>query len=299
MITVKVPASSANLGPGFDVLGLALTVYNKLEIEPAAKTSLTIIGEGADTLPTGKENLLLITLADFYKRELGTEPPALKIKAVNNIPLARGMGSSSAAIVGAILAANELSGRALSRDEIFSLAADIEGHPDNVAAAVYGGATIAYPVNGGVHKVSAFKPRSNLSALLLVPDKKLLTTAARQALPDAVTYRDAVFNISRTALLVKALMLGESELLATAMDDRLHQPYRAALIPELNKVIEICRAAGADGAALSGAGPTVIALTTGKKAAAVGEKIEARLQLASLAYTIKTCGIDLQGATII
>ncbi len=299
MITVKVPASSANLGPGFDVLGLALAVYNKFEIEPAAKSSLTIIGEGVDFLPTGKENLLWRTLAEFYKRELGTEPPELKIKAVNNIPLARGMGSSSAVIVGAILAANEISGRGLSRDEIFSMAADIEGHPDNAAAAVYGGVTIAYPINDGAHKVSAFKPHPKLSVMLLIPEQKLLTSAARQALPKMLSYADAVFNISRAALLVKALTLGEPELLATAMDDRLHQPYRANLIPELKKVIDICRGGGANGAALSGAGPTVIALTTVKEEPFLSEKIRVQLQLESLSYTIKTCKIDLQGATII
>lgn len=299
MITIKVPASSANLGPGFDVLGLALAVYNKIEIEPAAESSLTIVGEGVGLLPTGKENLLWKTMAAFYEKETKETLPKLRIKVTNNIPLARGMGSSAAVIVGAILAANEISGRGLSRGEIFTLAADIEGHPDNVAATVYGGATIAYSVNNGIHKVSAFTPHTELSALLLIPEQKLLTTAARRALPDMAPYPDVIFNLSRVALLVKALILGEFELLDIAMHDRLHQPYRANLIPELKKAIDICRGAGAHGAALSGAGPTVIALTTAKEQPLISQKIKVQLQQESLAYTIKTCDIDLKGATII
>lgn len=299
MITIKAPASSANLGPGFDTLGLSLGIYNILEAKQSKESRLTIEGEGSDRLSGGDDNLVLRSVAYFYKEILRVSPPKLDIKMVNNIPLSRGMGSSAATIVSGVVLANEISKKGLGKDELFVLAAKIEGHPDNVAASIYGGMTIAY--SGGFEaelSACSFQPHGDLQVLLLVPVAGLSTLEARGALPENIGYGDVTFNLSRVALLIKTFLNGDPKLLRFALEDKLHQPYRTKLMPMLGKTIDICNQAGAYGAALSGAGPTVIAFTSLFEREAVTASIREKLQSHDLEYTVIPCEIDKHGVRV-
>jgi len=299
MITIKAPASSANLGPGFDTLGLSLGIFNILEADKSNESRLVIEGEGSDYLSSGHENLVLRSVAIFYKEILNSPPPKLDIKMVNNIPVSRGMGSSAATIVSGIALANEISERGLTRDELFVLASKIEGHPDNVAASIYGGMTIAYSDVFGNHpKASSFLPQEELRILLLIPGAGLSTLEARGTLPEKIGYRDATFNLSRVALLIKTFLSGDLNLLGPALEDKLHQPYRMKLMPDLEKTIEICDKAGAYGAALSGAGPTIIAFTSLSQREAVMASIKEGLKNSDLEFTVIPYDIDKDGVKV-
>lgn len=291
-VKVSVPASSANLGPGFDVLGLSLNLRNTVSVAASERDTVTITGEGSQRLAHRHHNLVVRSMDHFYEH-IGAVRPALEIGMTNIVPLSRGLGSSSAAIVGGLWAANLFSGAGLSKEEVFPLAVELEGHPDNVAAALFGGLTVAYKSKAGYAALS-LKPSERLRAVLLIPSFKLSTAAARKALPERVSYQDAVFNISRSCLLI-SLLTGQSGVPdRLAFEDRLHQPYRAGLIEDFNDILEECYAAGAIGAALSGAGPTVIAFADDKKVVqvelALREKFSPRYQVLSLE-------IDLEGAT--
>lgn len=257
-VRAKVPATSANLGPGFDALGIALSLYTWIEMAPAEKTSITICGDDSKQLPRDKSNLVYIMAQKLFA-EAGVSMPELSIDMYSEIPLTRGLGSSAAAIVGALGAANALIGSPLTKDELFRLATAEEGHPDNVGPAVYGG--IVSAVWDGAQASSVrLDPPERLVALVAIPPYELKTDEARAALPANVSRADAVFNLSRAALLTAALATNRLDLIRSAMDDRLHQPYRSALVPGLDRVLREAAEHGALGAALSGAGPTAIAL---------------------------------------
>lgn len=258
MIRVMVPATTANLGPGYDCLGLALNLYNTIEIKPAHGLKLTVGGEGALTLPAGEDNLVWVAMKRLWQ-ETGTPVPEAEIVMDNGIPLGRGLGSSAAAIVGGLVAANAWAGGSLSWEELLQLAVELEGHPDNVAPALLGG--LAISVMDGDRAVAVpmgFPDCLNLVAC--VPEFILPTSQARKALPASVPHGDAVFNLSRTALLVAALTKGREELLALACQDRIHQDYRKGLIPGFDNVVAKARTAGALACMLSGAGPSILAL---------------------------------------
>lgn len=258
MVRVQVPATTANMGPGFDTLGMALKMYNYVEMEAAGYgLQIDVEGEGADQIPRDKRNIVYSAAARVFKVS-GFSPAGLRIKITNNIPLARGLGSSAAAIVGGLVAANVISGSKLGEKELLNMASEIEGHPDNVAPALLGGIVISALVDGEV-KCSKIDAPAKLKCVAAIPDFTLATKLAREVLPQSVSIVDAVFNISRTALLVTALMKQDFNLLATAMDDKIHQPYRANLVPGMKKVFAAAKLAGARGIALSGAGPTLIA----------------------------------------
>ncbi|THV42882.1 homoserine kinase [Glycomyces buryatensis] len=257
--TVRVPATSANLGPGFDSLGLALDLYDEVT---AARTpsgvSVEVDGEGAETVATDERHLVAATMLRTFDH-LGVPAPGLHLKCRNRIPHARGLGSSSAAIVAGIMLADDLAESRMSRGEKLALASEIEGHPDNVAPCLLGGFTIAYTTEDGASAVSLeVSPR--VRPWVFVPEVKGLTAAARAALPEKVPYADAVFNLSRAALLVDAITRKPSRLFE-ATDDRLHQSYRAKGMPQSMHLLRELRSAGI-AAAVSGAGPTVIALAT-------------------------------------
>ncbi len=264
-VQVRVPATTANLGPGFDCLGLALELHNQVEMTTAeGDLHITIQGEGADRLPTDESNLVYQAAARLF-RQVGGAPGGLRIRLINGVPLMSGLGSSSAAIVGGLLAANALLGNPLSPDEVLALAVEIEGHPDNVAPALLGGLTVvASDESGPVYRRLAVPA---MRVVLAVPDLAVPTAQARAALPRQVPLADAVYNIGRAALVVQALTTGDFDLLARVMDDRLHQPYRAHLVPGLAHVFDAARMAGAAGVALSGAGPSVVAFAPGQHAA--------------------------------
>jgi homoserine kinase len=263
MVCVQVPATAANLGPGFDCLGMALQLYNTVEMARLGTGGLSIEvqGEGAGEIARDETNIVYRAAMRVFK-QAGNPPAGLKIKLVNNIPVARGLGSSAAAIVGALIAANLLCGNKLSQKELLNLAASLEGHPDNVAPALLGGVVVSVAVEGEI-KCVKITPPPGLKAVLAIPEFTVLTKTAREVLPQMVNMQDAVFNLGRLALLITAFHQGDLGLLPTAMEDRLHQPYRASLVPGMKKVLAAARLAGARGVCLSGAGPSIIALADG------------------------------------
>ncbi|RJE91032.1 homoserine kinase [Paenibacillus sp. 1011MAR3C5] len=258
-VIVKVPASTANLGPGFDTLGMALSLYAWIEMSESVsgETSFQLYGDGMDGLPQDKSNLIY-KVAQLVFKEAGVKVPELRIAMYSDIPLARGLGSSATAIVGALVAANALIGSPLSDQKLFQLATELEGHPDNVGASLFGGIVVS-AWDGSEAQHVRIEPNSRLETLVAIPAFQLSTEKARHALPSQIAMADAVFNVGRSSLLVAALASGELGLIRHAMQDRLHQPYRAALIPGMAEILERAADFGALGAALSGAGPTLIA----------------------------------------
>lgn len=258
LVKVRTPASSANLGPGFDCLGMALGVYNELTIETTSSgLEVEIHGEGEHSLPRDRRNLVVRVIESFFPQLLPLER-GLKVTLQNTIPVTRGMGSSSATIVGTLVAANELAGRPFTREAMHALATKYEGHPDNVTPAFLGGLTVAVMEEEQVFYTKV--PFSPLHAVLFVPDFSTATEKARKILPARVDRRDAIYNVGRAALLVAALSTNQPQLLSVATGDRLHQPYREQLFPQMRAFFQAAREAGARGAFLSGAGSTILAL---------------------------------------
>lgn len=250
-LTARVPATSANLGPGFDCFGLALDLWNEVTIDTEAVPRLTWEGEGADELPTDGADMVSRALA-HAARAGGSSLPSVALHGVNRIPLERGLGSSAAACVAGISLADRLLDLGLEPEEILELAVELEGHPDNAAAAIAGGFTIAF--GDGVIRLD---PHPTLRPVALVPDVRLLTIEARAALGDRVARADAVFNAAHAAATVVALT-SEPALLTQTLDDRLHQDARLALVPAVEGVFRELRAAGVP-VCVSGAGPTLLA----------------------------------------
>ncbi|NIM93043.1 MAG: homoserine kinase [Anaerolineales bacterium] len=251
-----VPATSANLGPGFDCLALALNLRNAVEIELAEMESEIIIeGEGEDMLPRDDSNLCIIA-AKKVLQELGESENDLRIRMINRIPPGSGLGSSAAAIVGGMLASNALADGDLSVNDILNLALEFEGHPDNAAAALFGGLVIVSHDNGVLLRTV---PVPQLHVVCVIPEIDVQTSRMRQILPAQVSYQDAVFNIGRTALTIEALRMGDYELMGRAMKDRLHQPYRQSMIPGYQDAETAALETGAASVVLSGAGPALIA----------------------------------------
>lgn len=288
-VTIRIPASSANLGPGFDALGLALSLYDEITVEclpgSAERLDIEIAGEGADRLPRDKTHLVAQSMARVFA-ELGEAPAGLRISCHNVIPHGRGLGSSAAAIVGGIVAARALiaTGEAqLDNDDMLRLANEIEGHPDNVAAALLGGLTIAWQ-EAGVGKAVRLNAHTNVS--VFIPPTAVPTSAARGALPAQVPHLDAATNAGRAALLVAALAEGHDEVLLAATEDRLHQDYRAGEMPASHEFMSQLRADGVP-AIISGAGPTVLAFAIG---ADLAERTPA-------GWTHRELHVDAPGAT--
>ena len=258
---MRVPATSANLGPGFDALGLALDLFNTLALAPAPTDSLSAAGEGAAQL-AGQSTTIAHDAAHQVLRALGCDVNGVHLEMHNAIPLARGLGSSSAAIVGGMLAANgwarRETGNFLSPRELLEMATQIEGHPDNVAPALMGGLVAAARGESGVAAVRV-EVKVWPQFVAWIPDAELSTSRARAVLPDRVSRADAIYNLSRAALLVAALSAGHWDVLGEALNDRLHQNQRAPLVPGFAEISAAAREAGAAGATLSGAGPTILA----------------------------------------
>ena len=299
-IKVRVPATTANLGPGFDCLGMALDLWNELVVEVADGPAVSVQGEGAGDLPTDPNNLVYKAMEHLFKT-VGTDMPGLKLHCVNEIPLKRGLGSSAAAIVGGLVAADLLLGQSgggkrpsLSKHELLDLAADLEGHPDNVAAALLGGIQLVARENRALLSAPVPVPEE-LRAVLFVPEMTIVTEEARAVLPSRVSMEDAVYNMGRVALLVQALATGSLENLSFATGDRLHQPYRQALFPAMKLIFSAARDAGALGVFLSGSGSTILALTAGREMTVAYEMAEAARR-ANVAGTVKITRPTPQGA---
>ena len=261
-ITVSVPATTANLGPGFDCLGMALDVWNTVTFTTGG-SGFSIAGQGSDDLPVGQGNY--ISSAFSVPFAMTGEPVAeVGIVCRNSIPVGRGLGSSSAAVVAGVLAGNELCGSPFSREELLAMAADVEGHPDNVASAVLGGLQIVVNGSDGIIASSVPLPRG-LDAVLFVPDQPVVTEEARSLLPREIDREDAVFNIGRVGLLVNALATGDLSLLRTATEDRLHQQAREKVFPAMKNILRAALDAGALGAFLSGSGSSVLAFADSRR----------------------------------
>ncbi|MFH1540475.1 MAG: homoserine kinase [Elusimicrobiota bacterium] len=281
-IKIKIPATTANFGSGFDILGTSLKLYNELEVEQlkikndaSLKLKIEIVGEGKDTLPKDERNivyqamgLVFDKLVESWKSEVGS----LKIKLTNRIPLARGLGSSAAARLGGIVAANEICGNKLSEDEIIQIVSKLEGHPDNVVPSFFGGLCVCSFDEKNV-RYTKIKMPSDLKAVLCIPDFELSTNKARDILPKMVSHKDAVFNSSRVALFISAIIQKKYDLLEIAMDDKLHQPYRKKLIPGMDDVFNFAKKAGAHGVCISGSGPTILAVSSQKLAVKIGKSM--------------------------
>ncbi|MDR5709341.1 MAG: homoserine kinase [Armatimonadota bacterium] len=294
-IRVIVPASSANLGPGFDALGLALDIYNEVEASLSDHPRLTVHGEGEGLLPEDEENLVY-RAARAVADAAGAEV-AFCLRCWNRIPLGRGLGSSAAAIVGGMVAANELLGRPLGRSRLASLATRLEGHPDNVVPALVGGMTAAVVEDGAAHWVR-LPVREFPAAVVAIPEFEVPTPLARQQLPARVPREDAVFNVGRTALLVGALVARRWDLLGIATEDRLHQPYRKPLVPGFEDVCAAARKAGALGVALSGAGPSLLAFAPLPQASQVAEAMQAAFTGHGVRARTVVAQVDLEGTRV-
>lgn len=263
LVTFKIPATSANIGSGFDSVGLALDLYNEIHIyenENSKKIEFEITGEGEKEI-SKDNNMILDAMKLVYKKLKEKTEKGYIIKCVNRIPLSRGLGSSSAAIIGGLISANYILGNKLSlEDDILNMAVQLEGHPDNVSPAILGGI-----VSGVVRKNEDFKyvkinAPKNLKAIVAIPNFHLSTEKARNALPKEISFKDAIFNISRAALLTSALSSNRLDLLEVATEDKLHQDYRAKFIPGLKELFKQAKNAGAYSVTISGAGSSILAL---------------------------------------
>jgi homoserine kinase len=274
-LRVRVPASSANLGPGFDSFAIALPLLAQYDLRPARTWSVSVEGDGSgpeNGIPTGDDNLFVLSARAAAKAAAGTIG-AYHVTQRSAIPVGRGLGSSAAAIVGGVVAANALMGEPLDRRSLLRVASEVEGHADNVAAALYGAFTVALPGDDGPVATRISFPRS-WRICLLIPREPLATETARAVLPATVSRSDAVFNLAHAAALLAAVLRSDGALLSIAMVDRLHQPARARLVTGLDDIIGAARGAGAFGAALSGAGPSVVAFAPARLADRVAAAME-------------------------
>ena len=299
-VKVRVPGTSANCGPGFDCLGVACTIYNELELTllEEERLDIEITGDGAENIPVDERNTVWRSIQKLLERAgKAQEYKGAIIRMDNGVPLSRGLGSSATAIVGGLKAANECLGNPFTNRDLLQMATEIEGHPDNVAPAIFGGFTISI-VRNGKPECFSLMPKLPLKLVVTVPDFFLPTKAARAVLPAEVPMKDAVFNIGRAAMLTAALCKGNKSFLRSVFDDALHQPYRAKLIPGMYDVFKAARAAGALGASMSGAGPCLIAFTV-ENADAVGMAMRDAFAKNNVKSQYHVFDIDGTGATVI
>ena len=291
---VRVPAASGNLGSGFDSAGLALDLHNEAVADTETQGVL-IDGQGVGHLPTDDRNHCVRAMRELAART-GRELPPIGLHLHNHIPVGRGLASSGAAVIAGLMLANALLGEPCSRDDLIDIGTELEGHPDNVAAAMLGGAVVS--VWDGVRvEAVRIEPPPEMSAVLWVPEVELQTRRARAALPDVVPLHDAVFNLSHAALFAAALATGQWDRLRTGAQDRLHQPYRAPLVAGLYEIMAVALDAGALASWLSGAGPCVLALCLGDTARVEEAVLDMGRRYAGKG-AIMRLGIDLDGARI-
>jgi len=302
LVRVKAPATTANMGPGYDCLGMALDVWNTIEIEvlDRGEPVVEVTGEGAGELGAGRDNLVYRSM-EFLFQDAEQEMPLVRIRCDNAIPLARGMGSSAAAIAGGLVAANAICSQDYTPNDLLEMAATIEGHPDNVAAAVLGGMQLVISdkteEGSRLYTVPINVP-SELHAVVFVPQVRIATEDARAVLPEKVTMADAVHNMGRVGLLVASMATNHPEYLAIATQDLLHQPYRQPLFPAMKVIFKAALDAGALGVFLSGSGSTVLALTQGREMTVAYEMAEAARQ-ASVEGSVSVTQPTVRGAHLI
>ncbi|NES99019.1 MAG: homoserine kinase [Sphaerospermopsis sp. SIO1G1] len=296
-VSVRVPATTANLGPGFDCIGAALQLHNEVKFTLNAG-DLVIQASGVESqkVETDESNLLYQAFTKLY-RYIDKTPPGVQIEINLGVPLARGLGSSATAIVGGLVAANVLAGSPLSEKEVIQLAIAMEGHPDNVVPAFLGGCRLAATSSKG-WEICDITWHRNIIPVVAIPDFELSTAEVRKVLPPQVSHADAIFNTAHLGLLLRGLATSREEWLKAALQDRLHQPYRQALIPGYDAVQEAAVAAGAYGIVISGAGPTLLALTDKLHTQAVATAMTNAWKQAGIKSTVRTIPIDTQGIIV-
>lgn len=273
-VKVRIPATVANLGPGFDALGAAIRMHLEIEIEPRRDSiEVMVEGEGAEELPHDDTNLVIRSMNTFFDH-VGRRPPGYAVRVKNPIPIASGLGSSAAAVVGGLFAARAVTRRTVPQAEMVALAISLEGHPDNVMPALLGGLVVCYrDARSAELRYLRLEPSDRLVPIVAVPRKGYLTSEARKALPEDVSFADAQFTASRAALLVAAITTGAgADVLADAMDDRLHEPHRLKLMPETAAVHMEIKDAGLP-VSLAGAGPSLLIVVPRPEAATRAEQV--------------------------
>lgn len=300
-VTVTVPATTANLGPGFDCLGAALTLYNRfhfIRVDGNPGTvAITVTGEEADRVGTDQTNLVYRAFAHVFS-QLAQSVPAISLTIDLGVPLARGLGSSSTAIVGGLLGANHLAGQPLSQQELMTLAIALEGHPDNVVPALLGGCRLAAGGTDQPWTICDVPWHSDIIPVVAIPGFELSTEEARQVLPPTYSRAEAIFNLSRLGLLLRGLETGQGDWLGPAMTDRIHQPYRKALIVGYDTVQTAALDAGAYGMVISGAGPTLLALAPPEQADLVQQAMADSWQSLGQVVTAYRLKLDMQGSRV-
>lgn len=291
-----VPASTTNLGPGFDVLGLALKLYSTVEIEETdSGVRIIVHGVDQDKILTSTDNLAFES-ANYIFQRVGYQPKGIKLTITNGIPAIRGLGGSGTAILGGLLSANAICGDPFSPDQILDFAVEREGHPDNITASLLGGLTVAVVDKKNVKAVK-LSPPEDLRVVIAIPDYTLSTKEAREVLPQNLDLKSAIYNVSRSSLLVAAVATGKLDMLNVAMQDLLHQPHRAKLIPGFEDVCNSAIQAGALSAALSGAGPSIAAYCITSEDQIANVMIDAFAEN-GLNAEAKILEVDSAGATV-
>ena len=298
---VTVPATTANIGPGFDCLGAALSLYNRFRFtaidDKPGTVKITVSGKEAERVSTGPDNLAYQAFSTFYQARKQAIP-AVHIEIELTLPLARGLGSSSTAIVGGLLGANAMANQPLTLEQVTHLAIEIEGHPDNVVPALLGGCRLAAQAATQDWTLCNIPWHPSLKTIVVIPDFELSTTAARKVLPTHYTKSDAIFNMAHLGLLLRGLETGNEEWLTTALNDRIHQPYRQSLIPGFDAVQQAARAAGAYGLVISGAGPTLLAIAKARKTHHVCNEMLRTWQTHNLQIEGHILDLDAKGAWV-
>lgn len=307
-VSIAVPATTANLGPGFDCIGAALSLYNEFQFTQlnSSETPLkiTVTGAEAQRVQTDESNLLYQAFLKFYQH-IEKNPPPVEIEIKLGVPLARGLGSSATAIVGGLVGANLLAGEPLRQVEVMQLAIEMEGHPDNVVPALLGGCRLAAtglvePQRRGEHReeweICNIPWHWDVVPVVAIPDFELSTAEARKVLPSEYSRKDAIFNAAHLGLLVRGLESGRGDWLRSAMQDKIHQPYRKSLINGYEAVYSAALNAGAYGMVISGAGPTLLALVSTDKAQDVCQAMESAWQKEGVIPEVKVLKVDFQGA---
>lgn len=309
-VSVKVPATTANIGPGFDCLGMALPIYNTITIEetvlPGTGVEINVLADNdsidqlsLDHVPSD-ENSIVYKAVELLYNSIGQSPSELKINIHSNIPVARGLGSSSSVIVGALIAANELLGRPADEVALLSIACEIEGHPDNITPAIVGGLVISSQEEDGSVVYRKLEWPDDWAVTVCVPDFELSTDIARSVLPKEVPMKDAIFNAKRLAMFVQAVHTKDSELMKLALQDRLHQPYRMKLVPGLDKIIENLRHFdNVLGCVLSGAGSSILVISERNDLDKIRTIVRDTWADQNIKCDIKTLSVENNGAQII
>jgi homoserine kinase len=300
-VIVRVPATTANIGPGFDCLGAALSLYNEFQFtvrdDDDPIVTITVAGVNADRVECNADNMAYQAFVKLFAQVQRPVPP-VHLQIQMNVPLARGLGSSATAIVGGLVGANELAGQPLSSAQLADLATTIEGHPDNVVPALLGGCRLAAAGVDRAWEVAPVVWHGDIVPIVAIPAFELSTQAARSVLPGTYSRSDAVFNAAHVGLLLQGLATGNHDWLKAALQDRIHQPYRQGLIPGYGVVQDAAIAAGADGMVISGAGPTLLALAPPGPAVAVASAMQAAWQGTGMVAQAMVLPLDVAGTTV-